>query len=226
MGDWYMKIRIDKMISLGSTCSTRHHLERLHKKYKPETVMSSYFFDWLWRNGGFESSLSVLQESLVLEREDFCLEPVYNHHYEVFNRRHKIFFLHDFEFKDPSITADLNQLNGEMEIQFDSFIQKYEHLATKTRRIIEENKNLAFVYAIDGISEAQAKAFFDLLADNYHASPLLIHLPDTSKNFGSPDHENVISRPFRHDSPWWSGFDDQWEMSLGEIISTGFAEVI
>ena len=119
----------------------------------------------------------------------------------------------------------MNQLNDEVEIQFDAFIQKYEHLATKTKKIIEENKNLALVYAIDGISEAQAKAFFDLLTNNYHASPLLIHLPDTSKNLGSPNHENVISRPFRHNSSSWSGFDDEWEMALGEIISTGFADV-
>ena len=113
-----------------------------------------------------------------------------------------------------------------MEIQFDPFIQKYQYLATKTKKIFEENKNLALVYAIDGISEAQAKEFFDLLTDNYGASPLLIHLPDTSKNFGSPHHENVVSKPFRHDSPWWSGFDDEWEIALGEIISSGFAEVI
>jgi len=32
-----------------------------------------------------------------------------------------------------------------------------------------------------------------------------------------PVPENVV---------WWSGFDDEWEIALGEIISSGFAEVI
>ncbi len=202
----------DFIVSLGSDCTTRYQIERIQKQRDPSFIPETFYFDWLWRDKGFQSNIIALQDKLNFSKKDFRLK-FHDSSYQVYNVRSGFYFLHDFNLTDNSINSNIEDLQDQFNEQYGNFESKYNYLADKTRQLMSSGNKVLYVFAKQQISLEECARFFDFIGINSY----LLHLPDLELQMSGPYHKRLFSFSIIHNSPDWMGNDEQWDLAFSEI---------
>ena len=198
-------MKFEKVVSLGSDCATRHHIDRALKIIQPSYTPETFFFDWLWRDRGFESNIIAMRDRLVLEKNDFELKQV-GGSYQAYHFKTGFYFLHDFEFTNNTLnTRDLVQ--REFDEQYHEFNLKQQYLGQKTFDLVTSDKRLLFIFTKQDISQDQVNEFFSKVGNN----SWLLHLPELNLATSMPFHDRLISKQISHQGTDWTGNHQSWD---------------
>lgn len=211
-----------KYVSLGSTCRTRHQLDRIFKQRNEQYVPTTGFFDWLW-GPAMPGVIFELERDFQISMSEFDVKLV-GEYPQVFNRSSEFYFLHDFIFSDDAV-RDIELARNEMVTQFGSFQKKYNHLAEKLMNLIRENDHICFVYfgKLDLIS---VRGFYSVLHENYGVAPPLLNILQVSDQVECDYFEDtnfpvykrfVDDRGVAGTEREWMGVDSEWDSAMKDF---------
>ena len=168
---------ITTIISLGANCQTRYHLQ-LHSKRKYGKDLSvSYFFDWVWRQGPIDGTISWLEQRLDLTATTWGLQAL-GDAWEVKANEYGSLFPHDFAFT----SNNRETCEAEMQVQMRNFLAKYAFLRNRTFKAIRASNNLALL-CNTAISKEHYERLEKLIVKRFGKNEFTI--------FSFPDHKIV-----------------------------------
>ena len=198
-------MKFDKIISLGSDCATRFNVDRYLKMMDPSHKNDTFYFDWLWRDKGFNSNLIVLREQFVMKNNEFELKYC-NDGFQVYHAKSGFYFVHDFNFSVNAIDQ-IELVQAEFFTQFPLFFEKYQYIAQKTKELMKSKIKVLYIFAKESISPEQISEFSSFV----NKDSRILFVPEESEIIAPLAHPSLIVFPIRHKGIDWTGDPAEWD---------------
>ncbi|MCF8133542.1 MAG: hypothetical protein K9J72_10540 [Synechococcus sp. Tobar2m-G35] len=207
---------LPNIISIGSNCRTRFHIERTLRRSHPEVDYPAFFWDWL-EGGGVQGIGWCLRNNFFLKAADFAVQALGPAGpYVPLHEPSGFLFHHDF----GGAASEAMAAHAGLMDSLPESLQKYNYLATRTKALIESDHPIVLVYlgALTIADYEELDLLFDLKSQNRRLVNVLV-CEDAGRALVDRNLDTFLvddnAADLQH--PVWQGHHEDWDRVFREI---------